>query len=68
MTIKFYVVDSQYLCEVSSCDARLVEYEDYLRLRMAAVKALEALQWAWVSGAITYIRVGGYRGSEEGIK
>ncbi len=47
MTIKFYVVDSQYLCEVSSCDARLVEYEDYLRLRMAAVKALEALQWAW---------------------
>lgn len=47
MAIEFYVVDSQYLCRVNEEDARLVKYEDYVRLREAAMKALEALQWVW---------------------
>lgn len=47
MKTKFYSADTQYLCEVSEEDARLVDYEDYLSLRISAVKALEALQWTW---------------------
>jgi hypothetical protein len=47
MAVEFYVADTQYLREVQEEDADLVRYEDYMRLKKAAVKALEALQWTW---------------------
>lgn len=43
--MKFYVADHEWQCPEE--DADFVRYEDYERLRVAASKALEALQWSW---------------------
>ena len=44
MTIKFYVAEREHQCAEE--DADFVRYKDYKRLRVASVKALEALEWS----------------------
>ena len=43
MVIEFYVADRELQCTEE--DADFVRYRDYERLRLAAQKALEALEW-----------------------
>ena len=45
MVIEFYVADRELQCTEE--DADFVRYRDYERLRLAAQKALEALEWNW---------------------
>lgn len=45
MAVKFYVAECEFECTEE--DADFVRYNDYIRLQLAAKKALEALEWSW---------------------